>query len=97
MKGTVAMTLRKALPAAAALGAALAVSTWPAAAFAMPPNPKLLLHPAAPDPDPPVSGVPEPATWALMFLGIGAVGAVLRASRHRTHAGLSDAEAPPQA
>jgi len=28
-------------------------------------------------------GVPEPATWALMLMGFGAIGATLRAPRKR--------------
>ena len=33
-----------------------------------------------------VGGVPEPATWALMMIGIGAVGASMRQSKRRTMA-----------
>ena len=32
---------------------------------------------------PPVSGVPEPATWAMMILGFGAAGAAMRNNRRR--------------
>ncbi len=32
----------------------------------------------------PVSGVPEPATWAMMILGFGAAGAMVRSQRRRT-------------
>lgn len=28
-------------------------------------------------------GVPEPATWAMMLLGLGAIGAAMRATRRR--------------
>lgn len=31
-----------------------------------------------PPPPPPVGGVPEPASWAMMILGLGGVGTVLR-------------------
>lgn len=42
----------------------------------------------APDAQPPagVSGVPEPATWALMIVGFGAAGATLRRRRATTAA-----------
>lgn len=33
--------------------------------------------------DIPVSGTPEPATWAMMLMGFGAIGAALRSSRRR--------------
>jgi hypothetical protein len=36
---------------------------------------------------PPVAGVPEPASWALMILGFGAVGVNLRSRRRPTLAG----------
>ena len=32
----------------------------------------------------PVSAVPEPASWAMMIIGFGAVGSVVRTSRRRT-------------
>ncbi|MDB5423208.1 MAG: hypothetical protein JWQ29_624 [Phenylobacterium sp.] len=32
---------------------------------------------------PPVAAVPEPATWAMMILGLGAIGGALRARRRR--------------
>lgn len=32
-----------------------------------------------------VQGVPEPARWALLILGFGAIGAVIRTSRRRSH------------
>lgn len=32
----------------------------------------------------PVSAVPEPATWAMMIIGFGAVGSIVRTSRRRT-------------
>ncbi len=36
-----------------------------------------------------ISPIPEPATWALMVLGLGAVGATLRARRRQTLTGTS--------
>ena len=36
----------------------------------------------------PVPGVPEPSTWALMLLGFGAVGGVMRASNRKTRLSL---------
>ena len=36
---------------------------------------------ALPPGDPPTAGVPEPASWALMLLGFGGLGAALRARR----------------
>lgn len=36
----------------------------------------------------PSPAIPEPATWAMMILGFGAVGAMLRAKRRRTTARL---------
>lgn len=38
----------------------------------------------------PITGVPEPATWAMLMLGLGAIGAVLR---RRGVGGLSSAKA----
>ena len=35
-----------------------------------------------------VAGVPEPASWALMILGIGATGAALRNQRRRQLSGV---------
>ena len=32
------------------------------------------------------SAVPEPATWAMMILGFGAIGSALRSKRRRNHA-----------
>jgi hypothetical protein len=37
---------------------------------------------------PPVGGVPEPASWALMVAGFGLTGAAMRQPRRRKHAGL---------
>ena len=36
-----------------------------------------------------MSAVPEPATWAMMLIGFGAVGHSMRKSRRRTGAGLA--------
>lgn len=36
----------------------------------------------------PVDGVPEPGTWALMFLGFGAIGMMLRAKRREPRIAL---------
>jgi hypothetical protein len=33
------------------------------------------------DPAPPVNGIPEPTSWALMILGVGAIGGVMRRRR----------------
>ena len=33
------------------------------------------------DPTPPVGGIPEPSTWAMMILGFGAAGAAMRSRR----------------
>ena len=33
---------------------------------------------------PPVSAVPEPATWAMMIVGFGMVGGAARYRRHKT-------------
>ena len=35
------------------------------------------------DVPPPVSAVPEPATWAMMIIGFGAVGSMVRTTRRR--------------
>ena len=37
----------------------------------------------------PPPAIPEPATWAMMLLGFGAVGAAMRRNRARTHARIS--------
>jgi hypothetical protein len=37
-----------------------------------------------PPPPPWTGGVPEPATWTMMILGLGGVGAMIRASRRRS-------------
>lgn len=37
------------------------------------------------------SGVPEPSTWALMLLGFGAVGGMLRTSRRRASVAVANA------
>lgn len=39
-----------------------------------------------------ISGAPEPATWAMMLLGVGAVGAGLRMGRRSREAALAAAE-----
>ena len=36
-----------------------------------------------PPPTPPVSGAPEPSTWALMIAGVGLIGSALRFGRRR--------------
>jgi PEP-CTERM motif len=91
------MTFQKILPAAAVAIVLAALLTFPGAASALPQEAQSVN--VAPDsaPDSAVSGVPEPATWALMFLGIGAVGAVMRSSRRPTRVALSDAPARPRA
>jgi hypothetical protein len=38
-----------------------------------------------------IGGVPEPATWAMMLLGLGAVGAAMRRGRDRDRAALAAA------
>lgn len=43
-------------------------------------DPNFVFVPPPPDPDP-VGDVPEPATWAMMLLGFGGMGAVLRRRR----------------
>ena len=43
------------------------------------------------DPDPKPGAVPEPATWAMMMLGFGFVGAAMRGLRRRGSKGLSTA------
>lgn len=35
-----------------------------------------------------IGAIPEPATWAMMIMGFGAAGALLRQRRHATHRGL---------
>jgi hypothetical protein len=42
---------------------------------------------------PPPSAVPEPATWATMIVGFGAVGLLLRMARRRARAGREQASA----
>lgn len=39
--------------------------------------------------DPPVGAVPEPATWALMMLGFGLIGGVMRTGRRRDASALA--------
>jgi hypothetical protein len=84
------MIFPKILPAAAFAGV-MAALLLPGAAIAGAGKPPII-HPSA---DPPA--VPEPATWALMFLGMGAVGAVVRSARRRGRAALSDGQARSQA
>jgi len=38
------------------------------------------------NPDPPTSPVPEPSVWALLVLGFGAVGSMMRLAAKRRHA-----------
>jgi hypothetical protein len=38
---------------------------------------------------PPPPGVPEPATWAMMLLGVGAIGSTMRMARRKDAAALS--------
>ena len=40
------------------------------------------------DPEPSIPGVPEPGAWALMIMGFGAAGTMLR-TRRRRHAGVA--------
>mgnify|MGYP000176760204 CR=1 FL=1 len=40
-----------------------------------------LVTPPTSTPNPPVPGVPEPATWAMMIIGFGLLGALLRRRR----------------
>ena len=40
-----------------------------------------------------VEGVPEPATWAMMLLGFGAIGASMRLRRRETDCCISEADA----
>ena len=47
-------------------------------AFAFTDGGALSASPPPPPPPPPTGGVPEPGTWALMILGFGAAGAMLR-------------------
>ena len=35
-----------------------------------------------------IGAIPDPATWAMMIMGFGAAGALLRQQRHATHRGL---------
>lgn len=47
--------------------------------------------PSNPDNPPPTSAVPEPSAWAMMLVGFGAMGAVLRAGVHRRRTGARTA------
>lgn len=38
-----------------------------------------------------MSGVPEPATWAMLLIGLGAIGAAMRTARRREGAALTAA------
>lgn len=46
---------------------------------------------------PPVTGVPEPASWAMLILGFGGIGAALRRRRPGTAARLAACPAPVRA
>ena len=78
----------------AGLSAALTVFAIPTAASA---QPQFSQRPSGVQRTPQAPAVPEPSTWALMFLGLAATGGAARYARRRTRDAARDVQACSQA